>query len=178
MCSILRGRAAGGSSVAVERLDDAVEQLDAVIAGSADIETPCTRFASAARRPEASPAWSRPALGDEFRPFDRIVRAPPPTNSRRCATRMRSSPRSTTSWAAHGPRRPTPLGSRSPGDSRREATRVIEAGDERIVNARNLLVEARDRSQEWKLTGGFDRDLRGAYRHLPAWTPCTAKGAG
>ncbi len=151
--------------VAVGRLDDAIEQLDAVIAGPADGETADIEAAvhDVRKRCKETRGLARlvqPALGDEFRPFDRIVRdAANQLSAMRDAHALLATLDNL--LAAHG----LDDQLRSIRDRQAilaaEATSAIEAGDERIVNARNLLVEARDRSREWKLTDGFDAIAEG-----------------
>lgn len=146
--------------IAAERLDDAIEQLDAVIAGSADVETAVHDVRKRCKETRGLARLVQPALGDEFRPFDRIVRdAANQLSAMRDAHALLATLDSL--LKAHG----LDGQLRSVRDHQAilaaEATSAIEAGDERIVSARNLLVEARDRSQEWKLTGGFDAIAEG-----------------
>ncbi|HYN35310.1 MAG TPA: CHAD domain-containing protein [Ilumatobacteraceae bacterium] len=146
--------------IAAERLDDAIEQLDAVIAGSADIETAVHEVRKRCKETRGLARLVQPALGDEFRPFDRIVRdAANQLSAMRDAHALLATLDNLV--AAHG----LDGQLRSIRDRQAivaaEATSAIEAGDERIVNARNLLVEARGTSQKWTLTGGFDAIAEG-----------------
>ncbi len=152
--------------VAVERLDDAIEQLDAMLAGSADVETAVHDVRKRCKETRGLARLVRPALGDEFRPFDRIVRdAAGQLSAMRDAhallatldnllqahdldDRLRSVRDHQAALAA-------------------EATSALEAGDERIVAARELLIEARANSRQWKIRGGFDpiaEGLTATYR--------------
>ena len=146
--------------VAAERLDDAIEQLDAVLAGSADIETAVHEVRKRCKETRGLARLAQPTLGDEFRPFDRIVRD---AANQLSAMRDAHALLGTLDHLlqAHG----LDAQLRSVRDRQAllaaEATSAIEAGDERIVEARKLLVEARDRSHEWKLTGGFDAIAEG-----------------
>ncbi len=146
--------------VAAERLDDAIEQLDAVMDGSADVETAVHDVRKRCKETRGLARLARPALGDEFRPFDRTVRdAANQLSAMRDAHALLATLDNL--LQAHG----LDVQLRSVRDRQAllaaEATSAIEAGDERIVNARKLLVEARDRSHEWHLTGGFDAIAEG-----------------
>ena len=141
--------------VAAERLDDAIEQLDAVIAGSADVESAVHEVRKRCKETRGLARLVQPVLGDEFRPFDRIVRdAANQLSAMRDAHALLATLDNL--LQAHG----LDDQLRSVRDRQAtlaaEATDAIEAGDERIVDARNLLVEARDRSQDWELTDGFE----------------------
>ena len=167
MCSIL-GEAVRREvpRVATERLDDAIEQLDAVMAGSADVETAVHDVRKRCKETRGLARLVQPALGDEFRPFDRIVRdAANQLSAMRDAhallatldnllqahdldDRLRSVRDHQAALAA-------------------EATSAIEAGDERIVAARELLIEARATRASGSSRGGFDpiaEGLTATYR--------------
>jgi CYTH domain-containing protein/CHAD domain-containing protein len=152
--------------VAAERLGDAIEQLDAVLAGSADVEKAVHDVRKRCKETRGLARLVRPALGDEFGPFDRTVRdAAGQLSAMRDAhallatldnllrahdldDRLRSVRDHQAALAA-------------------EATSAIEAGDERIVIARDLLVEARATSHQWRIHGGFDpiaEGLTATYR--------------
>ena len=60
--------------IAVERLDDAIEQLDAVVEGSADVETAVHDVRKRCKETRGLARLAHSALGDEFRSFDRTVR--------------------------------------------------------------------------------------------------------
>lgn len=146
--------------IAVGRLDAAIEQLDAVIDGSADVVSAVHGVRKRCKETRGLARLVQPALGDEFRPFDRLVRdAANQLSAMRDAHALLATLDNL--LAAHG------LDSqlRSVRDRQAilaaEATSAIEAGDERIINARNLLVEARNTSQEWDLPGGFDAIAEG-----------------
>ena len=152
--------------VAVERLDDAIEQLDAMMAGSADVETAVHEVRKRCKETRGLARLVRPALGDEFRPFDRIVRD---------AAGQLSAMRDAHALLAtlDNLLRTHDLDDRlqSVRDHQAalatEATSSIEAGDERIVVARELLIEARANSRRWKISGGFDpiaEGLTATYR--------------
>jgi CYTH domain-containing protein/CHAD domain-containing protein len=146
--------------VAAERLGDAIEQLDAVIAGTADVETAVHDVRKRCKETRGLARLVQPALGDEFRPFDRIVRdAANQLSAMRDAHALLATLDNL--LEAHG----LDGQLRSVRDRQAllaaEATSAIEAGDERIVEARHLLVEAKGRSQEWELTGGFDAVAEG-----------------
>ena len=152
--------------VAAERLGDAIEQLDAVLAGSADVETAVHDVRKRCKETRGLARLVRPALGDEFEPFDRTVRdAAAQLSAMRDAhallatldnllrahdldDRLRSVRDHQATLAA-------------------EATSAIEAGDERIVVARELLIEAKESAHRWKIRGGFDpvaEGLTATYR--------------
>ncbi len=141
--------------VAGERLDDAIERLDAVIAGSAKVETAVHEVRKRCKETRGLARLAQPALGDDFRPFDRTVRdAANQLSAMRDAHALLATLDNL--LRAHDlDDRLEPVRDRQAALAA-EATGAIEAGDERIVNARNLLDEARDRAEGWKLTGGFD----------------------
>ncbi len=148
------------SRVAVERLDHAIEQLDAVSAGSADVETALHYVRKRCKQTRGLARLAQPALGAEFRPFDRTVRdAANQLSAMRDAHALLATLDNLLS--AHDlDDRLEPVRNRQ-SVLAAEATGAIEAGDERIVNARKLLDEARDRAKKWKLTGGFDAIAEG-----------------
>jgi CYTH domain-containing protein/CHAD domain-containing protein len=146
--------------VAAERLTDAIERLDAVIDGEQgiDVETTIHEVRKRCKESRGLARLVRGALGDEFRPFDQLVRG---AANQLSATRDAHAVLATFDRLidAH----PTDVDElfRSVRDRQaemsREATAAIEDGDDRILVARDLLVTARDCSDEWTVRNGFAR---------------------
>ncbi len=142
--------------VAQERLDDAIDRLDGVIAGTGvDVETVIHDVRKRCKETRGLARLVRPALGREFRPVDRLVRG---AANELSATRDAHALLATfdTLLAASSAHSDITLARlRSVRDHQArlsaEATASIEDGDERILAARALLVEARDRSQKWRI---------------------------
>ena len=142
--------------VARERLGDAIDRLDEVIAGAeADVETAIHNVRKRCKETRGLARLVRPALGPEFRPFDRLVRG---AANELSATRDAHALLATfdTLLAAASAHSDDALaGLRSVRDHQAilsaEATASIEDGDERTLAARAMLAEACDRSQEWRV---------------------------
>jgi len=141
--------------VAVERLDDAIEQLDAVVAGSADVETAVHDVRKRCKESRGLARLAQPALGGEFRPFDRTVRdAADQLSAMRDAHALLATLDNL--LRAHDLDDQLQSVRNRQAVLAAEATGAIEAGDERIAIARSLLAEARVRAEKWQLTDGFD----------------------
>ena len=142
--------------VARERLGDAIDRLDEVIAGAeADVETAIHNVRKRCKETRGLARLVRPALGPEFRPFDRLVRG---AANELSATRDAHALLATfdTLLAAASAHSDDALARlRSVRDHQAilsaEATASIEDGDERTLAARAMLAEACDRSQEWRV---------------------------
>ena len=163
----------GVRRVARERLGEAIELLDRAI-GDDPAPGGETDTASAAHAAEKTvhevrkrcksvrglARLVRPALGDDFRPFDRTVRAAAnELSSLRDAHAVlstldklldtpagRADPSATDLWL---------LRERQAARSA-AATDTIERGDQRLRRSRDLLDEALAMSQRWKIPRGFD----------------------
>lgn len=136
--------------IAGERLDDAIERLtDITDAESAVHETRkrCKEVRGLAR-------LIAPALGNEFRPFDRTVRA---AANELSALRDAHALLATFDVLLDAHDLDSAL--RTVRDRQAllasEATVAVEVGDARIAAARDLLVDARRRSQRWRVPDGF-----------------------
>ena len=141
--------------IAVERLDDAIEQLDAVAASSADSETAVHDVRKRCKETRGLARLAQPALGDQFRPFDRTVRdAADQLSAMRDAHALLATLDNL--LRAHDLDDQLQSVRNRQAVLAAEATDAIEAGDERIAIARSLLAEARDSAEKWELTGGFD----------------------
>jgi len=136
--------------IAAERLDDAIEHLEAM-------DDPEQAVHEARKRCKEVRGLARliaPALGDEFRPFDRTVQA---------AAKHLSTMRDAHALLATFD---TLLAAHDLDDALRtvrdrqaqlsaETTAAITGGDERIDAALDLLRTARRRSQRWRVGEGF-----------------------
>lgn len=136
--------------IAAERLGDAIERLS-------DIDDAETAVHEARKRCKEVRGLARliePALGAQFRPFDRTVRdAANQLSSMRDAHALLATFDSLlalhdldTELRSVRDRQATLAG---------DATAAVEAGDERIDTALALLVEARHRAQRWRVRKGF-----------------------
>ncbi len=160
--------------MAAERLDGAIEHLDAIIGArtsdrsEVDLELAVHEVRKRCKASRGLARLVKPALGDDFGEFDRSVReaanqlstlrdahavlgvfdallAASPDDAVLRAVRERQVSRSSTASRA------------STSD-----------GDDRIETARALLADARSRSQRWKIPRGFDTPEAGilaTYRH-------------
>jgi CYTH domain-containing protein/CHAD domain-containing protein len=141
--------------VARERLGDAIARLDEVTAGDeVDVETVIHDVRKRCKETRGLARLVRPALGRDFRAVDRLVRG---AANELSATRDAHALLATfdtllAASSAHSD--DTLAGLRSVRDHQAalsaEATASIEDGDERILAARALLAQARDRSA-WRV---------------------------
>lgn len=155
--------------VARERLDDAIERLDAVIDGDdADTETAIHEVRKRCKETRGLARLVRPAIGDDFRTSDHLIRS---------AANQLSAMRDAHALLATVDQL---IETRPSGrDDRLQhirdhlatlaaaATASVQGGDEHIASARELLVEARSRSQRWRIPAGFEtleRGVSGTYR--------------
>jgi len=142
--------------VAQERLGDAIDRLDEVIAGTGgDVEAVIHDVRKRCKETRGLARLVRPSLGRDFRAVDRLVRG---AANELSATRDAHALLATfdTLLAASSAHSDSTLARlRSVRDHQATlsaaATASIEDDDERVVAARALLVEARDRSQEWRV---------------------------
>ena len=142
--------------VAQERLGDAIDRLDEVITGAeADAETAIHEVRKRCKETRGLARLVRPALGAEFRPFDRLVRSAANELSAMRDAHALLATLDTLLAAASAHSDDALAGLRSVRDRQAtlsaEATASIEAGDERILAARALLAEARDRTADWRV---------------------------
>jgi CYTH domain-containing protein/CHAD domain-containing protein len=148
--------------IATERLDDAIDRLS-------DIDDPETAIHEARKRCKEARGLARliaPALGAQFRPFDRTVRdAANQLSSMRDAHAVLATLDSL--LALHD----LDDELRSVRDRQAaladEASAAVRAGDERIDTARELLNEARAQSFRWRVPAGFSTfgdGLEATYR--------------
>lgn len=160
--------------VAAERLDAAIEQLEAVGAGAVDAETAVHEVRKRCKETRGLARLVQPALGDEFRPFDVIVRK---AANQLSAMRDAHALLATLDRLLEAHDLDDRLASVRDHQATvaAAATVAIEAGDERIVAARDLLIKARKRSQRWKLrddvdaiADGLDATYRAGRRELHA----------
>jgi CYTH domain-containing protein/CHAD domain-containing protein len=149
-----------------ERLGDAIELLDAVIARTADVESAVHDVRKRCKEMRGLARLVRPALGKRYEPFNRHVRD---------AANELSALRDAHALAATFD---TLLSAHELDDQLRSvrdrqvalaaaATASIEAGDERIAAARELLIVARDDARAWTLDDDFDplgQGLAATYR--------------
>ncbi len=144
--------------VAAERLCDAIERLDAVLDGQpgVDVETTIHEVRKRCKESRGLARLVRGALGDEFRPFDQLVRG---AANQLSATRDAHAVLATFDRLIDAHPADVDGLLRSVRDRQAEmsaaATAAIEDGDDRILVARDLLVTARDCSDEWTLRNGF-----------------------
>jgi CYTH domain-containing protein/CHAD domain-containing protein len=144
--------------VAAERLGDAIEHLDRVLADPehADLET---AVHEARKRCKASRGLARlvgPALGDGFRSFDRTV-----SEGANQLSMLRDAQAVLNTFDALLAARPDDdvlrtVRHRQAVMSAEAAHSAVAVDDARISTARALLVEARDASQAWTIPRGFD----------------------
>ncbi len=142
--------------VAHERLGDAIDRLDEVIAGTGvDVETVIHDVRKRCKETRGLARLVRPALGRDFRRVDRLVRsAANELSSMRDAHALLAT-FDTLLAASSGHSDDALAGLRSVRDHQAllsaEATASIEGGDERVLTARATLAKARDRSHEWQV---------------------------
>jgi CYTH domain-containing protein/CHAD domain-containing protein len=157
--------------VARERLGDAIERLDAVLAGEdTDVEDAVHQTRKRCKEMRGLARLIRPALGKEFREFDRTVRS---------AARELSSMRDAhallgtidallaTRQAHSDPGLRAVREQQATLAAAASASATAGEGAERIRAARSLLVEALDRSQRWHLAdaqGAVVAGLTATYR--------------
>lgn len=143
--------------VAAERLDDAIDRLDRVATDpTVDLETTVHEVRKRCKSVRGLARLVEPALGDEFRPFDRTVRA-----AANQLSTLRDAHAVLAAFDAVLAAQPDDDILRSMRDRQAAmslgATRsASDADDGRIEAARDLLAEARDVSQHWKIPRGFD----------------------
>ena len=143
--------------VAQERLGDAIDRLDEVIAGAdVDVEDAIHDVRKRCKETRGLARLVRPSLGRDFRKVDRLVRG---AANELSATRDAHALLATfdTLLAASSTHSDGTLARlRSVRDHQAtlsaEATASIGDDDERVLAARTLLGEARDRSQEWQVS--------------------------
>jgi CYTH domain-containing protein/CHAD domain-containing protein len=136
--------------VANERLGDAIDRLDAVISGrDADLETAIHEVRKRCKETRGLARLIRPALGTDFGSFDRSVRA---------AANQLSAFRDAHALLATIDTVRTVVDDDALDAVRSHQATVaanasasIEAGDERIARARELLVDARRQSRSWSV---------------------------
>ena len=136
--------------VANERLGDAIDRLDAVIDGEDDdLETAVHEVRKRCKETRGLARLIRPALGADFASFDRTVRA---------AANQLSAFRDAHALLATIDTVRTVVDDDALDAVRAhqatlaaQASASISAGDERIAEARELLVEARRRSRSWRV---------------------------
>jgi CYTH domain-containing protein/CHAD domain-containing protein len=142
--------------VARERLDDAIGHLDAVIAGEpgVDIESAVHEVRKRCKEMRGLARLVRSDLGDEFTPFEQLVKG---AASQLSALRDAHAVLATFDRLldAH----PDEVDVQSVRDRQAEAsaaaTAAIEGGDERILKARALLIQACEHSADWTMPRGF-----------------------
>jgi CYTH domain-containing protein/CHAD domain-containing protein len=144
-------------SVAAQRLDDAIERLDQVGADTeADLETIVHEVRKRCKAVRGLARLVKPALGDDFRSFDRTVRS-----AANELSSLRDAHAVVATFDALLATEPDDDVLRTMRDRQAAmssgATRSAgEADDGRIDAARHVLAEARDASQRWKIPRGFD----------------------
>jgi CYTH domain-containing protein/CHAD domain-containing protein len=149
--------------IALERLDDAIDHL------GGDIDDAETAIHEARKRCKELRGLARliePALGRQFRPFDRTVR-----DAARELSPMRDAHALLATFDALLALHDLDGELRTVRDHQAslagDATAAVAAGDERIATARTMLVDARDRAQRWKVPEKFDTlgdGLEATYR--------------
>lgn len=152
--------------VCEERLGDAIEVLDAVIAGTTDVEAAVHDVRKRCKEMRGLVRLVRPALGERYESFNRHVRdAANELSALRDAHALAAT--FDTLLRAHD------LDEQLRSIRDRQvalavaATTSIEAGDERIIAARELLIVAREDARRWRLDDDFDplgRGLATTYR--------------
>ncbi len=158
--------------VAAERLGAAIEQLEAVGSGTVDAETAVHDVRKRCKETRGLARLVRPALGDGFRPFDALVRN---AANHLSATRDAHALLATLDRLLDAHDLDDRLASVRDHQASvaAAATIEIEAGNEGIAAARDLLIEARKRSQHWELpddvesiADGLDATYRAGHRAL------------
>ncbi len=143
--------------VAAERLDDAIERLDELRHDpDADLEATVHTVRKRCKALRGLARLIRPALGDEFRRFDRTVRA-----AANQLSALRDAHVVLATFDAMLVDRPDDgvlrtMRERQAAISHTASQAAGGADDGRIDTARNLLVEARAVSQHWKIPRGLD----------------------
>jgi CHAD domain-containing protein len=144
--------------IARERLDDAIGHLDAVIAGepAIDIEDAVHEVRKRCKELRGLARLVRGDLGDEFAPFDQLVRS---AANQLSALRDAHAVLATLDRLLEAHPDQADDRARAVRDRQAEAsaaaTAAIEDGDERIRTARSQLVEARHRTADWTAPRGF-----------------------
>jgi len=160
--------------VARERLGDAIERLDAVIArDDPDIETAIHEVRKRCKETRGLARLVRSALGDDFRPFDTLVRS--------AANELSAMRDAHALLATFDTLLAAQLDDSDPSlrlirDHQAmlaaAVTASVEAGDDRLPRARELLAEALSKSQCWRIPKGFDplsQGLTATYRLGRRW---------
>lgn len=154
--------------VARERLDLAIDTLDGIDGAAPEaIEEAVHSVRKRCKEVRGLARLVRPALGDGFRRFDRLVRD--------AAAELASVRDAHAVLATFDQVRRLPhdhddnfeVVRAGQDDLARSATGALRSGDRRIVRARSLLVRARRKANEWDLPAGFDPlsdGLRATYR--------------
>ncbi len=144
--------------IAAERLDEAIEHLDQVVSDPdyVDLETAVHEVRKRCKASRGLVRLVRPALGDEFRSFDRLVR-----DAARELSTLRDAHAVSNTFDALLEGRPDDVAlravsSRQAAISADAALGTVETDDRRITTARSLLVDARTASQAWWIPRGFD----------------------
>ena len=143
--------------VARERLDGAIDHLDAVLSGETDVDVE-TAVHEARKRCKASRGLARlvrPSLGDGFREFDRLVRDAADELSELRDAHAVLGTLDALIATAPGDGHLIAVRGRHEGLASAATNVAVSAGDPRIVDARARLVEARDTSQRWAIPRGF-----------------------
>ena len=136
--------------IAGERLDAAIEQLTDIV----DAETAIHEARKRCKEVRGLARLIAPALGDEFKPFDRTVR-----DAANQLSALRDAHALLATFDALLEAHDLDAALRTVRDRQAtladEATAAVGDGDARIAAARDLLVEARRRSQRWRVPKGF-----------------------
>jgi CYTH domain-containing protein/CHAD domain-containing protein len=154
--------------VAVERLDHAIDLLDRALdpADDIDLETAVHEVRKRCKSSRGLARLVRPALGDDFTTFDRLVRdAANELSSLRDAHALLR-----TFDALAGPEGdPVVMAvrDRHARIARTAEHAAISSGDARLSTARSLLAEARRAARRWRVPDGFaglDDGILATYR--------------
>jgi len=136
--------------IAAERLDAAIEQLTDIV----DAETAVHEARKRCKEVRGLARLIAPALGDEFRPFDRTVR-----DAANQLSALRDAHALLATFDVLLDAHDLDVALQTVRDHQArladEATGAVADGDVRIATARELLVEARRRSQRWRVAKGF-----------------------
>jgi CYTH domain-containing protein/CHAD domain-containing protein len=138
-----------------ERLEDAIEVLDRVIEGRHDdVESAVHDVRKRCKETRGAGRLVRPALADEWRRFDRLVRdAAGQLSELRDAHALLATFDALLGSVGDDERLHT--GRDRQASLAAEATAALTGGDARIVAARALLADAEQASRSWALGAGF-----------------------
>lgn len=144
--------------VAAERLDGAIEHLDRVVSDPehADLETAVHEARKRCKATRGLARLVKPALGDDFRSFDRTVR-----DAAGHLSVLRDAHAVLNTLDALLDGRPDDdilraVRDRQAAISTQAAQAAVTADDGRIPTARAMLAEARTASRAWTIPRGFD----------------------